>query len=46
VTQTNLLVSLIFRCRGANDSVINNNVFGGASITGRNFVDASADLVS
>jgi hypothetical protein len=26
--------------REQNDKVINNNVFGGASITGRNFVDA------
>ncbi|TWI43907.1 putative repeat protein (TIGR01451 family), partial [Flavobacterium glaciei] len=45
VTQTNLAGFSDFSdVEGANDSVINNNVFGFASITGRNFVDASANV--
>ncbi|MBB1194815.1 hypothetical protein DNC80_14185, partial [Flavobacterium sp. SOK18b] len=45
VTQTNLAgFSNFSDVEGANDSVINNNIFGFASITGRNFVDASSNV--
>ncbi|MCF6142321.1 hypothetical protein L1S34_13575, partial [Flavobacterium sp. K77] len=45
VTQTNLAgYSNVSDVQGANDSAINNNVFGFVSITGRNFVDGSANL--
>jgi hypothetical protein len=46
VTQTNLAgFSNSSDVEGANDSVVGNNVFGFQSITGRNFVDASANVV-
>ncbi|RKS12915.1 gliding motility-associated C-terminal domain-containing protein [Flavobacterium sp. 120] len=45
VTQTNLAgYTNVSDVQGANDNIINNNVFGFQSITGRNFVDGSANL--